>query len=138
MSFQKFLKTAETMKTGTRIERLLVSFLTGSCKGAGFLLRATTRVTRNNRAQVAMEYFIILCVITLFAMVLGSSSFFGRFRNEMNESMRQAVEAMDQPGIGDGTGSISSPGLNIVIPWWEETEEDEGWGGELPWYIMLW
>ncbi|MGE5280498.1 MAG: hypothetical protein ACM3L6_07145 [Deltaproteobacteria bacterium] len=135
MSLKKFLKTMQVMHPNGRPGRLASSFLAGACTCAGFLLKVSARMTRNNRAQVMMEYFIILCVVTLFAMVLNSSSFFGRFRTNLNASMKSAMETMDQPGVGSGTSGTSGAGTGDLIPWWEEDINDTD---ATPWWVLNW
>ncbi len=131
MPLKKFLISIETLKGGSFGQRAALVLLTGTCRVAGFLLKASDKVGRGTRAQVFIEYLMLLVAIALFTVVFTTGSFFSNFREKMDKTTEFAMKKMDQPGVPQSTPSNAT---GAAIPWWDEEIEPGGSGwGATPW-----
>ncbi len=130
MPLKKFLISCETLKEGSLSQRAALVLITGTCKVAGLLLKASDKVGRGTRAQVFIEYLMMLVAIALFTIVFTTGSFFTKFRNNMDKTTEFAMDTMEQPGVDEPASNATG----ATIPWWNETIEEGGLG----WWSMPW
>ncbi len=132
MSLKKFLRRLETIKGESFGQRCALGLITGTCKVAGFLLKASDKVGRGTQGQVLIEYLMLMVAIALFTIVFTTGSFFTNFRDNMDATTEFAMNTMEQPGMVEP--EVTTNG--ITIPWWDaEIEEGDipGWGGPVAW-----
>jgi len=130
MSLKKFLRRLETIKGESFGQRCALCLITGACKAAGFLLKASEKVGGETRAQVFIEYLMLMVALALFTIVLTTGSFFTNFRSNMDRTTDFAMNKMDQPGFSPSP----STGSGVTIPWWnEEIEAGSVPGGGVAW-----
>jgi|GEM_PF-3374123 len=132
MSLKKFLRTLETIRGETFGQRCGLRLITGACKVAGFLLKASEKVGGATAGQVFIEYLMLMVALALFTIIFTTGSFFTHFRENMDATTEFAMNTMEQPGM-DEPGTTTN---GVTIPWWEEEIEAGGpgvGGGPVPW-----
>lgn len=125
MSLKKFLERCDALQGESVAERAALFFIIGTCKVAVFLLAASSKVGRGSKAQVMIEYLILLATLALFTVIFTTGSFFTRFRGSMQDSMTVAMDTMEQPDLPPSTSNTTG----VTIPWWEEEIEAGGSSG---------
>jgi len=131
MSLKKFLRRFDTIKGESVGQRCALRLITGTCKIAGYLLKASDKVGRGTHAQVLIEYLMLMVAIALFTIVFTAGSFFTNFRDNMDRSTSFAMNTMEQPGMAEPTSTTNG----VTIPWWDEEIEE---GGIPSWGSVAW